>query len=113
MEGAVALVLALLSIPFVLPLVSWVMTRRLRTRVEDLEYRLAEQDERVTKLTNQLSRLQKEGVTSAAAREASSEPEWDFTPERPPVVAAPPVQPPRAAVPPPPVVRSEERRVGK
>src|SRR5688572_4722271 len=131
MEGAVALVLALLSIPFVLPLVSWVMTRRLRTRVEDLEYRLAEQDERVTKLTNQLSRLQKEGVTSAAAREASSEPEWDFSPERPPVVAAPPVpppaapkpvttppvvspppvQPPRAAVPPPPVVPPPPPRV--
>ena len=131
MEGAVALVLALLSIPFVLPLVSWVMTRRLRTRVEDLEYRLAEQDERVTKLTNQLSRLQNEGVTSAAAREASSEPEWDFTPERPPVVAAPPVprppapkpvttppvvspppvQPPRAAVPPPPVVPPPPPRV--
>ena len=35
MEGAVALVLALLSIPFILPLVSFLMNRKLRSRVDD------------------------------------------------------------------------------
>ena len=62
MEGAVALVLALLAIPFVLPLISWVMARRVRRRVDELEERIVQQDERITRLTNQLTQLKKEGV---------------------------------------------------
>ena len=46
MEGAVAIVLSLLAIPFVLPIISWVMARRLRQRVNDLEERIVQQDER-------------------------------------------------------------------
>ena len=112
MEGAVALVLALLSIPFVLPLVSWVMARRLRTRVEDLEARLGQQDERILNLTNQLARLRTEGVTPAAAPPAAPK---AAAVQQPPVLKTPPVEPvalpkpvtpppveqPRAAVPPP------------
>src|SRR5687768_17354879 len=116
MEGAVALVLALLSIPFILPLVSWVMARRLRTRVEDLESRLAQQDERIHNLTAQLSRLRSEGVTPAAAaapapKAAAVQPPPVLKtppvmapeapkPVAPPVVPPAVVQPPRAAVPP-------------
>ena len=41
MEGAVALVLALLAIPFVLPFISWVSSRNTRRRVDELENRIA------------------------------------------------------------------------
>jgi hypothetical protein len=62
MEGAVALVLALLSIPFILPLVSYLMARKLRGRVDDLEARIAQQDDQIVRLSNQLNKLKQEGV---------------------------------------------------
>ena len=50
MEGAVALVLALLAIPFVVPIISWVMAARVRRRVDDLEAVVQMQDERIAEL---------------------------------------------------------------
>ena len=74
MEGAVALVLALLSIPFILPLVSFVMARKLRARVDDLEARIALQDDQIFKLSNQLHKLKQEGVAPAPVRRAAPRP---------------------------------------
>ena len=68
MEGAVALVLALLSIPFILPLVSFVITRKLRSRVDDLEARIVLQNDQITRLTNQLHKLKQEGVAPTPSR---------------------------------------------
>src|SRR5688572_6655719 len=106
MEGAVALVLALLSIPFVLPIISWVMTRRLRRRVEDLEALLARQDERISVLSNQFARLKTEGASPAVA----AQPPPKAAPVVPPLtLTSPPVpkpvtptviEPPRAVTPP-------------
>src|SRR5918993_5628514 len=108
MEGAVALVLALLAIPFVLPLVSWVMARRLKTRVEDLEARIAEQDERITNLTTELARVKKAGVAPspivAPAATAAQTRRDAALEQRPPVITPPPVpEPPAKPVTPPPV----------
>ena len=62
MEGAVALVLALLAIPFVLPFISWVSSRNTRRRVDELENRIIEQDDRISRLSNQLALLKEKGV---------------------------------------------------
>lgn len=70
MDGAVAIVLSLLAIPFVLPIISWVMARRLRQRVEDLEQQLSQQGERIDRLSTQLSKLKD---LSAEARSAKVE----------------------------------------
>src|SRR5688572_13262956 len=121
MEGAVALVLALLSIPFVLPIISWVTTRRLRRRVEDLEALLSRQDDRITSLTYQLGKLKTDGAaptTAAPAPKASPvvPPPAAAAPSQPAAVAPPPpltspplpkpvtpvLEPPRAVTPPPP-----------
>src|SRR5688572_6683169 len=99
MEGAVAFVLALLSIPFVLPIISWVMTRRLRRRVEDLEALLARQDERISALSNQFARLKTEGASPAPAPAPPK-----AAPVVPPHPAAAPSPP--AAVAPPPVAQT-------
>src|SRR5688572_30213958 len=104
MEGAVALVLALLAIPFVLPIVSWVMARRARLRIDELEARLELQDDRITTLSNQLALLKKEG---AQPRPAAPEPEVSAPPvvKTPPVVAPPPAAPVRPPlIQPPPIV---------
>jgi uncharacterized membrane protein len=90
MEGAIGLALALLAIPFVLPLISWIMARRVRQRVDELEERIVQQDERITRLTNQLTQLKKEGA--APARPPVTAP--------PPVMVTPPVVPAPAATPP-------------
>ena len=123
MEGAVALVLALLAIPFVLPLVSWVMARRVRERVNILEGLIAQQDERITRLTNQLAQLKKEGIAAPAQPVAAAPPAAvapvvapPAAPVRPPVAVTPPVmqtpkpvvpspkiEPPVTSAPPPPV----------
>ena len=104
MEGAVALVLALLAIPFVLPLVSWVMATRVRRRVEALEDRIAEQDERITRLTTQLAQLKKDGVAApaqpAAAATAVAPPPVLKSPVVPPPSVAPPLVPPPVVSPP-------------
>ena len=91
MEGAVALVLALLSIPFILPLVSYLMARKLRGRVDDLETRVVQQNDQILRLTLQLNKLKQEGVASA--------------PVPPPIEVSEPVPapaPPKPAVPPTP-----------
>ena len=99
MEGAVAFVLALLAIPFVLPIISWVMARRLRRRVEELEERLvaAGRADHVASRINS-RKLKKEG---AAPRPAAPPPK--AAPVVPPAAAAP-SQP--AAVAPPPTLTS-------
>ncbi len=94
MEGAVALVLALLSIPFILPLVSFLIARKLRARVDDLEARIALQDDQIFKLSNQLHKLKQEGVAptpSTSAREPSRELRRDPVP---PVKVSEPAPPP-------------------
>lgn len=95
MEGAVALVIALLAIPFVLPLISWVMARRVRRRVDELEERIVQQDERITRLTNQLTLLKKEGVAPPVAAAPPS------ATVKPPVVETPKVAPPPPKIEPP------------
>src|SRR5436190_5205387 len=105
MEGAVAFVIALLAIPFVLPIISWVMARRTRQRVDELESLVQLQDERITQLSLQLTQLRKEVVAPQPAA-ASAKPAATAPPvvKAPPIVA-PPVTPVRPAVPePPPVV---------
>ena len=62
MEGAVLFGLLLLAIPFVLPIISWVMARRARQRIDELDARIALQDDRITTLSNQITLLKKEGV---------------------------------------------------
>jgi len=66
MEAGIAFALLLLAIPFVLPIASWIVARRTRQRIEELEDRLAQQDERITVLSNQLTQLKKEGVATPA-----------------------------------------------
>ena len=61
MEGVVALVLALLSIPFILPFVSFLMTRKLRGRVDDLEARIDQQNDQISRLSIQLNKLKEDG----------------------------------------------------
>src|SRR5687767_3694586 len=100
MEGAVALVLALLAIPFVLPLISWVMARRVRARVDNLEVLISRQDERITRLTTELAQLKKQGVAAPApAQPVAAAP---APPQAPPVVAPPvaPARPPITVTPP-------------
>ena len=114
MEAAAAFVLALLAVPFVLPIISWVMARRARQRIDELEARIAQQDERITRLTTQLTQLKKDGVAPQPAPSAVVAP--PAAPVRPPVTqppaavtppvpVAPPqkVEPPITAPPPPPV----------
>ena len=102
MEGAVALVLALLAIPFVLPFISWVSSRNTRRRVDELENRIIEQDDRISRLSNQLAQLKEKGVAPqpAAAASAVAAP---AAPKAPPVVA-PPVTAVRPPAPEPPPV---------
>ena len=56
----VGLALTLLSIPFLLPIISWVMTYRLRTRVAELEERLSEQRDQISTLSGQVVQLRKQ-----------------------------------------------------
>ena len=111
MEGAAALVLALLAIPFVLPIVSWVMARRLRERVDELEQRIASQDELIRSLGGKVSKLSAPAAppppTRAPVAAAVPPPPAVTSPPvvtAPPVIAPPPVVTPAPVVPPPPVV---------
>jgi uncharacterized membrane protein len=103
MAGAAALVVALLAVPFVLPIISWVMARRARARVDELEDRIAQQDERITRLSNQLALLKKDG----AAVPAAAPPVVTPAVVAPPVVAPPVVTkaPPPAAIEVPPAIK--------
>ncbi|HEV8392935.1 MAG TPA: DUF2339 domain-containing protein [Vicinamibacterales bacterium] len=92
------LALTLLSIPFLLPIISWVMTYRLRTRVAELEERLSEQRDQISTLTGQVTQLRKQVVDTRPAAE-SAQPQAS----RPAPAAPTPPAPPRpmAPVPPP------------
>ena len=106
------LALTLLSIPFLLPIISWVMTYRLRSRVAELEERLSEQRDQISTLGGQVMQLRKQVLDTRPAAEAAKP--AAPAPAPPPVAAAPkpvaspppvavvPPAPPVAAVPPPP-----------
>jgi len=104
----VGLALTLLSIPFLLPVISWVMTYRLRTRVAELEERLSEQRDQISTLTALVTQLRKQVLEAPPAAERATPPAPAPAPARPvpprPVVpvpaAAPPVPPAVAPVPP-------------
>src|SRR5688500_341971 len=100
----IALGLTLLSIPFLLPIISWVMTYRLRSRVLDLESRLAHQQGEISSLTTQLTQLRKRLGTPPvveAPKAQAPAPAHPFAPAPAPAPAnpkaAPSVEPPVAA----------------
>jgi hypothetical protein len=114
----IALGLTLLSIPFLLPIISWVMTYRLRSRVLDLESRLAHQQGEISSLTTQLTQLRKRLDTQPAAEAPKAQapgpvhmpapPKPTLAPSIPPPASAPPrpaapALPPAPAIPPRPV----------
>jgi uncharacterized membrane protein len=90
--------LVLLSIPFVLPIVSWVYARGTRTRVEQLEAALEQQKDSVERLTARLVELRREMRTASTPEGA---PTTVVTPR--PAEPPRPVEPPRPAEPPRPV----------
>jgi uncharacterized coiled-coil protein SlyX len=96
LEGLVALGLAVLSIPFVLPLISWFVTRQLRVRIQRLEAQVSAQADQIRSLSAQLTKLRAEPQTQTAPSAAVA-----AAPERKPAPAPPAAAPPpRAAVPP-------------
>jgi hypothetical protein len=99
----IALALTLLSIPFLLPIISWVMTYRLRSRVIDLESRLAQQQGEIRALTSHVEHLLKDSSRPASA----TAPAPDAAPAipKPPVPAMPKPPTPMAPRPAAPVVR--------
>jgi hypothetical protein len=110
MEGAVALVLALLSIPFILPFVSWFMARKLRDRVDELEERIAAQDELIRGLT-QIGRIRREGTApepKRAAEPTKAPAEVLRGPVAAPPGPAPPIPVPEVPLPPPPPLPPSE-----
>ena len=122
MEAAVALGLAILSVPFILPLISWLIARKTRARVDDLEALVARQDERIEQLSLQLKKLTDTGVVSprpaapsvavaaAAPQVKVSEPIAPTPPAPPPPRVEPkPIAPPPAAATPPPPPRTEPK----
>ena len=106
MEGAVALVLALLSIPFILPVVSFLIARKLRGRVDDLEAKLVNQEGQILRLTIQLNKIKQEGAqpeATAAPMGAAASPAVKVSPPvSPPTAVRTPAAPPPAPVAPPP-----------
>ena len=95
----IGLALTLLSIPFLLPVISWVMTYRLRTRVSELEERLSQQRDQLSTLTGQLTQLRKQVLDTRPAAETAK----PQAPAPPPVAPAPkpvPLAPAVAALPP-------------
>lgn len=94
MEALVALGLAILSIPFVLPLISFFTLRALRARVAELEERIRAQGSEIRGLSNQLAQMR-------SAAKAEAQPATPPVPESPPAVAPVPVVTPPPVVPPP------------
>src|SRR5688572_26701288 len=98
MLAMIAIGLTLLSIPFLLPIISWVISYRLRRRVVELEQRLSDQQSEIRALTNHVEHLLKAPRQTAAA-EQPAPPTRAAASARPPV-AAPPVPARPAAAPP-------------
>jgi hypothetical protein len=109
MAAMIALGLTLLAIPFLLPIISWVISYRLRRRVIDLEDKVSVQRDQISSLTTQLTllrtRLDSQPPTEGQAPRPAAAPPATPTPVTPPPVpaAARPPAPP-AARPPAPVV---------
>ena len=96
MEGLVALGLAILSVPFLLPIAAWVASRRLRHRVIALEAQVERQDQEILELRTALMRLSRTGRTSAG--ESESTPPRDSQPATLAHVESPPPIEPVAPV---------------
>ncbi|MGB2717666.1 MAG: hypothetical protein WBC51_26010, partial [Vicinamibacterales bacterium] len=60
------LLLLSLAVPFLLPIASWVSSRRTRSRVADLEAVVAEQREAIERLSKRLIELDQRGFAPAA-----------------------------------------------
>ena len=92
----IAIGLTLLSIPFLLPIISWVISYRLRSRVVELERRLSDQQSEIRALTNHVEHLLKAPRQSAAAEHPAPAPAAAPAPP-----AAAPAAPTAAPAPPP------------
>ena len=103
----IAIGLTLLSIPFLLPIISWVITYRLRGRVADVEQSLGDVRDQIATLREQVAVLRRQLETRPvadvpkAAAPAPAPPAAAPVPPPVPKPAAPPAVP--AAAPPPPV----------
>src|SRR5688572_15266336 len=98
MLAMIAIGLTLLSIPFLLPIISWVISYRLRSRVLELEQRLSNQQSEIRALTSHVEHLLKAPRQTAAAEQPA--PATRAAASAPPPVAAPPVPARPAAAPP-------------
>src|SRR5262245_17805221 len=100
----IAIGLTLLSIPFLLPIISWVMSYRLRGRVVDVEQSLGELRGQIATLREQVTLLRKQLETRATAdvpkATAPAPPAAAPVPPPVPKPAAPPAVPAAAAPPP-------------
>jgi hypothetical protein len=98
MAAMIALGLTLLSIPILLPIVSWVISYRLRRRVIDLEEKVSAQREQISSLTTQLTlirkRLDTQPPAEAPAPPAQPPARPTVAPAPVPAAAAPPAMPP-------------------
>ena len=88
----VALVLILLTVPFLLPIGLWVALYRTRTRLALLEEALEEQKRSVERLSGVVAQLRTDGAPRAR-------PETAAAPVTPPVPVRPAAEPPPVAVP--------------
>ena len=86
--------LALVAVPFILPILSWVSSRNTRARVDGLEKTVADQDRTIDALKAQIAQLRKD-VRDGTVVAAPAAPETAPKPAEP--VATPVVQPPEAA----------------
>ncbi len=96
MEGLFAFGLLLLSIPFILPVISLVRTHLMRQRLSELEERVRVQSEEIRSLSVQLNQVRAAARTEPKAQAPSAPPAplATATPPQPP-----PPLPPRPAIP--------------
>ncbi len=106
--------LLLAAIPFVLPIASWVASRRTRARVEELSRAIRDQQATIETLSIQIAQLKRETRTTRAAQaetsaDAEVTPPAPIPPSRlvPPPRAVPP--PPASTIAPPPIPASPPR----
>jgi uncharacterized membrane protein len=106
LEGLVAVGLALLSIPFVLPLISWFVMRGLKLRISDLEQRVGAQADEIRTLSGQLAKVRSAAESPQPTTKPATPPPAVAPTPTPVTVTPPPVTatPPAVTVPPPPVV---------